>query len=380
MPIFKPRFNNQLTANSILSDDDVISFTSVNGTSAYLSAADALKNSDVYAVISQISSDLATTTFTTDSSRIQSMINNPAMTTNGHAFWQAMAAQMLLSGEAFAYRWRNVNGVDLRWEYLRPSQVSPFLLEDGSGLIYNVTFDEPSIGVVQAIPQSDMIHIRLLSQNGGMTGISPLSALSNELSIKDSSNKLTMNALNQSINAPGILKVNKGGLLNAEQKAKRSREFMRQQSKSSGGPIVIDDLEDYTSLEIKSDVASLLAQTDWTSKQIAKVYGMPDSLIGGQGDQQSSVAMMQGLYTNSLNRYAQAIVGELDNKLNSKITVNLRPALDPAGNNLATMISSLTKDGVLATNQATWMLQQSGYLDNDMPEAVQSAPLKGGEN
>jgi len=380
MPIFKPRFNNQLTANSILSDDAVFNFTTLNGQSSYISASKALQNSDVYSVVSQISSDLATTTYTTDSSRVQSMINNPSVTTNGHAFWQAMAAQMLLSGEAFAYRWRNVNGVDLRWEYLRPSQVSPFLLEDGSGLIYNVTFDEPNIGVVQAIPQSDMIHIRLLSQNGGMTGISPLTALNSELSVKDASNRLTMNALNQSINAPGILKVNKGGLLNAEQKAKRSREFMRQQSKSSGGPIVIDDLEDYTTLEIKSDVASLLSQTDWTSKQIAKVYGLPDSYLGGQGDQQSSIEMMQGMYTNTLNRYAQAIIGELDNKMNSTVTANLRPALDPAGNNLATMVNTLTTGGVLAVNQATWLLKQSGFLDNDLPDPIDEDSLKGGEN
>ena len=60
------------------------------------------------------------------------------------------------------------------------------------------------------VPQNDVLHFRLLSKNGGMTGISPLSALSNELNIKNDSNKLTRAALSQAIMAPGILKIKKG--------------------------------------------------------------------------------------------------------------------------------------------------------------------------
>lgn len=46
-----------------------------------------------------------------------------------------------------------------------------------------------------------------------MTGISPLSALANELNIKNDSNKLTRAALSQAIMAPGILKIKKKVLL-----------------------------------------------------------------------------------------------------------------------------------------------------------------------
>ncbi|MCT3286851.1 phage portal protein, partial [Lactiplantibacillus pentosus] len=107
----------------------------------------------------------------------------------------------------FAYRWRNPNGLDLRWEYLRPSQVQTYLLDDGSGLTYTVTFDEPNLGVLQYVPQSDMIHIRWASTDGGMTGNSPLKALSNELQVKSSSNSLTLAALARSISAPGVLSI-----------------------------------------------------------------------------------------------------------------------------------------------------------------------------
>ena len=368
-----PLFNQKVSPGlSITDDTDILHFLDPDNSDKYVDARTALKNSDIYSIVFQLSADLANGKLKADAPRAQGILNNPTQTSNAHAFWQSMFAQLLLGGECFAYRWRNQNGTDMTWEYLRPSQVTPFLLEDGSGLIYNINFDEPEVGVMEAVPQSDLIHIRLLSQNGGKTGISPLSALANELQIKDKSNKLTMSALGRSIIAPGILSIKHGGLLSDEEKASRSRKFMKQTSKSENGPIVIDDLEEYTPLEVKSNVAQLLNQVSWTGAQIAKVYGVSDSIINGQGDQQSSIQMMGNAYVKSLSRYAKAITGELNNKLNANITLDLRSAIDPLGDEYASTIANLQKNGTLGANQATWLLQQANYLPNDMPEKEQT--------
>ena len=369
MPLFNQKISPGL---SIADDTDILHFLDPDNSDKYVDARTALKNSDIYSIVFQLSADLANGKLKADAPRAQGILNNPTQTSNAHAFWQSMFAQLLLGGECFAYRWRNQNGTDMTWEYLRPSQVTPFLLEDGSGLIYNINFDEPEVGVMEAVPQSDLIHIRLLSQNGGKTGISPLSALANELQIKDKSNKLTLSALGRSIIAPGILSIKHGGLLSDEEKASRSRKFMKQTSKSENGPIVIDDLEEYTPLEVKSNVAQLLNQVSWTGAQIAKVYGVSDSIINGQGDQQSSIQMMGNAYVKSLSRYAKAITGELNNKLNANITLDLRSAIDPLGDEYASTIANLQKNGTLGANQATWLLQQANYLPNDMPEKEQT--------
>lgn len=365
MPVFKmPKVSPGL---SIAEDDDVLHFLNPDNKSKYVNARTALKNSDIYSLIYQLSADMADAKFVAESSRTQGILDNPTLTSNVHAFWQSMFAQLLLGGEAYAYRWRNNNGTDTQWEYLRPSQVTPFLLEDGSGLIYNVTFDEPAVGYQQAIPQGDMIHLRLLSQNGGKTGISPLASLADELAIRDSSNRLTLAALGRSIMAPGVLSITKGGLLNGKMKAKRSKEFMKQMNDSDNGPIVLDDLEKYEPLEIQGNVAQLLNQASWTGAQIAKVYGVSDSVINGQGDQQSSIDMMNANYLQSLSRFTKSVTAELNNKLAGSIKMDLRPVIDPTGDAYVTSISNLQKNGTIGANQATWLLQQAGYLPENMP-------------
>lgn len=369
MPLFNQKVSPGLT---IADDTDILHFLNPDGSDKYVDARTALKNSDIYSIVFQLSSDLANGKLIADGPRAQGILNNPTQTSNAHAFWQSMFVQLLLGGEAFAYRWRNRNGTEMTWEYLRPSQVTPFLLEDGSGLIYNITFDEPEIGLMQAVPQSNLIHIRLLSQNGGKTGISPLSALANELQIKDQSNKLTLSALGRSITAPGILSIKHGGLLSDNDKASRSRKFMKQTAASDNGPIVLDDLEEYTPLEVKSNVAQLLNQVSWTGAQIAKVYGVSDSIINGQGDQQSSIQMMGNAYVKSLSRYANAITSELNDKLNANIKLDLRSAIDPLGDEYASTIANLQKNGTLGANQAAWLLQQANYLPDDMPEKEQT--------
>lgn len=377
MPVFKmPKTSPGL---AIADEGDILHFLDPDNHNKYVDARTALKNSDIYSLIYQLSADMADATFIADSSRTLGMLNHPTKTANVHAFWQSMYAQLLLGGECFAYRWRNDNGIDTQWEYLRPSQVTPFLLEDGSGLVYNVSFDEPEVGVVQAIPQGNMIHIRLLSQNGGKTGISPLLSLADELAIRERSNRLTLSALSRSIMAPGVLSITKGGLLNAKMKAKRSKEFMRQMNDADNGPIVLDDLEKYTPLEIQGNVAQLLNQTNWTGAQIAKVYGVSDSVINGQGDQQS---MMNANYLQSLSRFTKSVVAELNDKLTGNVKMDLRSVIDPTGDGYAAKIADLVKKGALAANQAAWLLQQNGFLPDGMPVGtpVVSNDTKGGDS
>lgn len=347
----------------------------LEGNGEWVSAKAALRNSDLFSIILQLSNDLANVKIMADRKRNQGIINNPSTNANKHGFWQSMYAQLLLGGEAFAYRWRNINGSDVKWEFLRPSQVNTYYFEYENGMYYNITFDDPKIPPIMQAPQSDLIHIRLLSIDGGKTGISPLYSLRRESKIQKASDRLTLGSLNGSLNVPGVLTIKGGGLLSDKDKAARSRSFMKRSR--SGGPVVLDDLEEFKTLEIKSNVAQLLSQTDWTSKQYAKVYGLPDSYVGGQGDQQSSIQQISGMYASALNRYISPAVSELEYKLNDHIKVNMRPAIDPLGDSYLTSINAATKNGTLAQNQSVFILQEAGYIPKDLPEPRNMNPVIG---
>lgn len=143
---------------------------------------------------------------------------------------------------------------------------------------------------------------------------------------------------------------------------------------------MLDDLEEFKPLEIKSNVATLLGQVNWTSTQIAKVYGVPDSYLNGIGDQQSSLDQIKGLYANALNRFMNAAAGELNTKLSANITADVRPAIDPMGDYYLAMLANMVKQGAMGQNQFEYLVRRQGYLPDDMPVAIMPKPtLKGGE-
>ncbi|MCB5077969.1 portal protein [Streptococcus phage phiKSM96] len=380
MPVFN--FINQSTESppkqQLFSIEDYDFLQTSLNSSEWVSAKTALQNSDLFTVINQLSSDLAIVKLTAKKKQTQGILDNPSTNASRHGFYQSIFAQLLLSGEAFVYRWRNENGRDIKWEFIRPSQVTVNRFEYENGLYYNISFEDPKIATKLYVPQSDVLHFRLLSVDGGKTGVSPLDALNREINIQKASDRLTLSALKNALNANGILKVKGGGLLDEKTKMSRSREAMRQMQ---GGPLVLDDLEDFTPLEIKSNIAQLLSQTDWTSKQFAKVYGIPDSYLGGQGDQQSSIEMISGMYANAVSRYIRPFVSELTYKLGDDIDTDLFPAVDPTGSTYIKRINELVKNGTVAQNQGLYMLQQAEILPQNLPESSNpNHAMKGGED
>ena len=124
----------------------------------------------------------------------------------------------------------------------------------------------------------------------------------------------------------------------------------------------------------KADVSKLLAQADWTGSQIAKVYGVSSSYLNGTGDQQSSIDMIVGQYSRTLHRYTNSITSELTTQLGMQVVADIRPAIDPNGDDYADKIGNLTKNNVLGANQAQAILQECGYLPESLPA------MEGGES
>lgn len=97
MPIFNlisvPDSDNYTVANFLTGETE----------NNYVSAREALHNSDVFAIVNLISGDLATSRIHASASRMQGMIDNPTTMSNGHLFWKSVFLQLLLGGEAYVY-------------------------------------------------------------------------------------------------------------------------------------------------------------------------------------------------------------------------------------------------------------------------------------
>ena len=83
MPIFNFKFMSVPDSSYMVTD-----FLTGKTKSGYVSAQQALENSDIFATVNLLSGDLATANLIAQSSRAQAMINKPSNMANGYLFWK----------------------------------------------------------------------------------------------------------------------------------------------------------------------------------------------------------------------------------------------------------------------------------------------------
>lgn len=357
--------------------------------SGYISATKALKYSDVFAVVNKLSEDMASVHFQTDNSFTNKVLSNPSHLTNSFAFWRSMYAQMLLTGNSYAYIWGDKSGRSDHLEYLKPSQVDIYKSSDGENLTYDLTFPDTQEPDMKNVPSSQIIHLKTMSIDGGLVGISPLSALSKELQLQDANKGLALDAMKNGLNISGILKLNRGDLSNSKIRNSVRNKF--EETAKDGHTIVLDALEDYQSLEINKDISKLLSSTDWTGDQIAKVYGVPQDYLGTESEH-SNIEQVAIQYSQTIGRYIRGVQSELSLKLNGKIDYDINQVSDIDGQQVENRVSNLVKNGVISSELAQNILLKSNSdlltaeamkeTKNPLPPVVDktTATEKGGDD
>lgn len=357
--------------------------------SGYVSATKALKYSDVFAVVNKLSEDMASVHFQTDNSFTKKVLTNPSHLTNSFAFLRSMYAQMLLTGNSYAYIWGDKSNRSDHLEYLKPSQVNIYKSGDGENLTYDLTFPDTQEPDMNNVPSSQIIHLKTMSIDGGLVGISPLSALSKELQLQDANKGLALDAMKNGLNISGILKLNRGDLSNPKIRNSVRNKF--EETSKNGHTIVLDALEDYQPLEINKDISKLLSSTDWTGDQIAKVYGVPQDYLGTESEH-SNIEQVTIQYSQTIGRYIRGVQSELSLKLNGNIDYDINQVSDIDGQQVENRVSNLVKNGVISSELAQNILLKSNSdlltveamneTDNPLPPVVTKTTVteKGGDD
>ena len=329
-----------------------------------VSADVALKNSDLYAVTSLISADIAGAPFKGNSPFID-LLNKPSTKVASYNHWQTYLLNVLLNGNGIMLIKRKPDGTPVELINVPTSSVV-IDLDDVTG---EITYKVSSFSGVQTgtYPASDVIHTRIMAYGSNpldnLLGHSPLESLSTELQQQAVSNRLSLATIRNAINPAMVLKLAEAGQMTNEAKEAVRKSFESANSgDNSGRTIILDETANLSSISINADVAKYLSQLDWGRTQIAKAFGVPDSYLNGNGDQQSSIQMTTALYVNGLNKYIEPMLSELNMKLGGGINIDMQSITDYGNQQLTTNLINLVDKGIVNPEQANTILQSKGVI------------------
>ena len=315
MALFKPLNPKSTNGDPFL--DHVISLTSTDNTT--YTSVKALKNSDVFTAVKIIASDIASSPIEvlegkmTTEHDLDYLLNvKPNKEVDGWHLKFSLAVNMLLNGNSFAEIIRNDKGIsEIK---LLPNSTVTLKQKDDDSLIYIVNETDKK---ERELFSKDVLHFKYFSQDG-MVGISPLSSLKDELDIQRAGNKTIFNFFSRGVNSNGILKVNKADL-DGEAKNAIRKKFEEANGSSNGDnalrTIILDDTMEYKSLEVNTEVLKLVNSNDWTTKQIAKAFGISTDRLGVENQHSSTVQSNLMYIQNTLGHYLMVFTSEFKSKL-----------------------------------------------------------------
>lgn len=363
--IFNP--TGEVRSNQSVSAGSMAPFI-ISGNSlkpAELVSADvALKNSDLYAVTSLISSDIAGASFQGNSPFIE-LLNQPSTKVASYNHWQTYLLNVLLNGNAIMLIKRDQDGTPVELINVPTSSVVIDLDDVTGEITYKVnSFSGLQSGTYSA---SDVIHTRIMAYGSNpldnLLGHSPLESLSTELQQQAVSNRLSLATIRNAINPATVLKLPEAGQMTDEAKEAVRKSFESANSgDNSGRTIILDETANLSSISINADVAKYLSQLDWGRTQIAKAFGIPDSYLNGTGDQQSSLNMISALYVNGLNKYIEPMLSEINTKLGGNISIDMQSITDYSNQQLTTNLINLVDKGIVGTSEAHELLLKKGVI------------------
>lgn len=320
-------------------------------TSTVIDANKAFRNSDVFAVVQRISSDIASCSF--NGQQYQTLLNNPFKLMNPYAGWQSVFIQLLLNGNAYVVMHENKNHLVTQFEPIPSDNVQLTLTDDAEDIIYTVHYNDERND--EDIPSNRMLHFKLVTpgmDENQYTGVSPLISLVPELGIQDNSKKLTLTSLIHAI-APTNIYSTPNALTEPGAREQIREAFEKANTGDNAGRILVMDAgAELKTIDVTPNVSKLLDNATFSQTQIAKVFGIPDSYLNGQGDQQSSIEMIRSLYQNALTMYIRPIESELTFKLGAPVHLDVTSAIDVDHQNELNNIVSLAKNNLLTPRQA----------------------------
>lgn len=346
--------------NEIILGLDGLSYASVS----------AIKNSDVFTAVLTLASDIAASPIMVhqngveekDSDLFRLLNEKPNDYYSGYFFKFILVANALMNGQSYAEIVRDKEGTPLELIHLLNSEVYVEQLQDRNEILYRYY---PSGGKERVLKPENVLHIKFFSMDG-ITGMSPLSSLKHEIESQEAGKRLVTDFFRRGVNLSGIVNMKKGHL-SPEAKDKIRNEFEKANSgiKNQQRVVVLDENMEFSQLEINTKVLEVVNNYTHSTKQIAKVFGLPAHKLGIEQVNTSLEQANLDYLTNTLSNYFAAIASELNFKmlpyplnLQRKFQFDTRRFRETDAKTKRENVIALLQNGIFSLNNA---LAEYGY-------------------
>ena len=291
------------------------------------------------------------------------LTNEPNPYQTKYDFVKYMASHLALTGNAYAFINRDVRNIGTELHPIAPQYVTP-VMQDGL-LFYKVSL----AGYPSMVPATEMLHFKGMCGDNPLVGLIPVVLHAETLGID-------LAAISQSagVYKNGVLKF----LLTSDAQIKIDQ----------AGPLKksLDDVIDGASrsavlpngikmekLSLSPEEAQYLETRKFSSEEIARIFGVPASMIGAKDGTMGSVEQeYQDFYARTLMSYAINIEQEMARKLlteNDKLTYyfkfNFNSLLRASANERADYYNKGIRGGWLSRNEARVYEDVNGFDGGD---------------
>lgn len=284
------------------------------------SSVQAIENADVFTAVQMIASDIASLPL----QRLQhSMLEHhdelatlfnikPNQYYNAYQLKFIMVANALLNGESFVEVVRDKTGTPIGLFHIRNSVIS---YKQDETTQFKLMYELQEGKGKRLIDAEDVLHFKFFSLDG-IKGISPLSALREDIDTQKNSKRFLSDFFKNGTHAGGLLKY-KGGKLSKEARNKLKKDW---QEANAGGDeahkvLVLDETMEFEAIEIDTEILKLVNTSNHSTEQVAKAFKIPRHKFGLETSNMKLESMNMDYLVSTLQPYLESITNEIMFKL-----------------------------------------------------------------